>query len=73
MRRRREAADLTAPSDVVALYHRALDEARALHLDDDDARRYLHEVLKRRGTDAVEVFRARLWIRRGRTGDGWRW
>lgn len=72
MRRRRAGSAPRTPVEAVELWNRAQEDARELHLDRDAARDYVGAVLAEHGTDAVEVIRARRWLRTGRTGEGWR-
>ena len=58
-------------AEVVEVYARA--QVEASHLPADRRWRQVRAELLEAGTDPVEAMRARLWLRRGRTGDGWRW
>ena len=69
--RRRRSADVPATAvEVVALWTRADADAAT---DDVQARMaYVRDVLSLHGTDPVEALRARRWLRKGLSGEGWR-
>lgn len=72
MRRRTLSNAPSTPAEVVSLHQRAKSDARELHLDPEQSRRYVADALAQAGTDVVQAIRARMWLRRGWSGDDWR-
>lgn len=72
MRRRRPTTGPGTAEEVAALYARVRADADELHLDAAARAQYVRDVLALHNTNPLEALRARYWLRRGRTGDGWR-
>lgn len=69
MRRRRAVNAPRTAAEVLQVYNRA--QAEASHLPERERWRRVRADLLEHGTDPLEALRARLWLRRGRTDDGW--
>lgn len=72
MRRRRRVSPPRSAVELVELYARVRADAAALDVDSNARAQYVREVLEVYGTDPLEAMRARYWLRRGRTDEGWR-